>query len=70
VVCYNIMLDIVLHCCMYFKLNISLLFGAGCSWTKNMESGSVVLYCLMFQIFVTECPNFSVSAFMSSGLME
>jgi uncharacterized membrane protein YhhN len=37
---------------------------------KNMESGSLFLYCLMFQIFVTECPNFSISTLMSSGLME
>jgi hypothetical protein len=37
---------------------------------KNLESGSLVLYCLIFQIFVIVCPSFSISVFISSGLME
>jgi hypothetical protein len=61
--------NFILHCYMYSTLNISLLFEAGFSSTKNMESGSSVLYCLMFQIFVTECPNVSIST-LYSGLME
>jgi hypothetical protein len=51
--------NFILHCCMYSTLNISLLFGAGFSYTKkNMEYVSLGLYCLMFQIFVTVCPSF------------
>jgi Pyruvate/2-oxoacid:ferredoxin oxidoreductase delta subunit len=37
---------------------------------KNVERVSLVLYCLMFQIFVTVCPSFSISSLISSGLME
>jgi hypothetical protein len=32
--------------------------------TKNMESGSLVPYCLIFQIFVTACLSFSVSVWI------
>jgi hypothetical protein len=34
--------NFILHCCIYSTLNISLLFGAGFSSTKNMESGILV----------------------------
>jgi hypothetical protein len=30
----------------------------------------LVLYCIIFQIFVTVCPSFSVSVLISSVLME
>jgi hypothetical protein len=46
------------------------LFGAGFSSPKNMESGSLVLFCLMFQIFQTVHPSFSISVLISSGLIE
>jgi hypothetical protein len=70
-------LNFILHCyvystiyILYCTLKISLIFGAGFSSTRNMESVSLVLYCLIFQIFVTMCPSFSVSVLNSSGLME
>jgi hypothetical protein len=47
-----------LHCCIYCTLNISLLFGAGFRSTNNTETGSSVLYCLIFQMFVTVCLKF------------
>jgi hypothetical protein len=34
-----------------FDIEYILLFGAG----KNMENGSLALFCLMFQIFLTDC---------------
>jgi hypothetical protein len=37
---------------------------------KSMESGSLVLYCLIFQIFVTVHHSFSISILISSRLME
>jgi hypothetical protein len=37
---------------------------------KNMESGSLVLYCVIFQMFVTMCPSFSISVLISSRLMD
>jgi hypothetical protein len=37
---------------------------------KNMESGCLVLCCLMFHIFVTVCPRFAISVLISSGSME
>jgi hypothetical protein len=46
-------------------MNICLLFGAGFSSTKNIEKGSIVLCCLIFQIFVTIRPSLSVSVFDS-----
>jgi hypothetical protein len=51
---------------------MSLLFGAGFSSTKTIERGSLVLYCLIFQIFVTLCHSFSVSVSVpvSSRLTE
>jgi hypothetical protein len=53
-----------------FYIEYILVFGAGFSSIKNIESGSLVLYCLMFQIFVFVCPSFSISVFISSGLIE
>jgi hypothetical protein len=46
---------------------MSLLFGAGFSSTKNIESGSLVLYCLIFQIFVAESPSFSIPVLIFQG---
>jgi hypothetical protein len=59
--------NLILHCCIlvYSTLNMSLLFRAGFSSTKNMEIGSLVLYCLIFQIFVTVWPSFSISVLIS-----
>jgi hypothetical protein len=57
----------ILHCYTKSTLNMSLLFGAGFNSTKNMESGSLVLYYLMFQMFVTMSPSFSISVLISSG---
>jgi hypothetical protein len=42
----------------------------GGSLTKNMKRGSLFLYCLMFQMFVTVCPSFSISDLISAGLMK
>jgi hypothetical protein len=50
-------------------LNVSLLFWADFSY-KNMKSGSLVLYSLIVQIFVTMCPSFSISVLISSWLMQ
>jgi hypothetical protein len=36
---------------------------------KNIEKGSLVLYCLIFQMFVYGCPNFLISILILSGLM-
>jgi hypothetical protein len=41
---------------LYSALNMSLLFGAGFSHSKNFEWGSLALYYLIFQIFVTVFP--------------
>jgi hypothetical protein len=38
-------------------LNISLLSGGCFRSTKNTERGSLVLHCLIFQMFITVCPN-------------
>jgi hypothetical protein len=43
-------------------------FGAGFSPTKNMESGSLVPYCLIFHIFETVCPSFSGFSFKFFGV--
>jgi hypothetical protein len=51
-------------------LKISFLFGAGFNSTKNVERRSLVLYCLMLQVFVTVYPSFSISDLISAGLME
>jgi hypothetical protein len=46
---------------------VSLLFGAGLSSSKNMESGSLVPFCLMFQIFAYACPSVSISILIVTG---
>jgi hypothetical protein len=45
-------LNFIFHCCIYSTLNMSL-FGAHFSSTKNRESDSLVLYCLIFQTSCT-----------------
>jgi hypothetical protein len=49
---------------------MSLLFGAGLSSTETIESGRLVLYCLIFQIFVTVYPGTLISAFIYLRLMQ
>jgi hypothetical protein len=39
-------------------------------YKKNMEKGSLVLHCLIFQMFVTMCFSFSITVLISSGLIE
>jgi hypothetical protein len=51
---------------MYSTLNM--LLAADCSSTKNMEKGGLVLYCLMFQMFDTACPSFSISDLLSKKM--
>jgi hypothetical protein len=42
--------NFILHCCLYSTLNVSLLFRVGFSSTNYTEKGSIVLYCLIFQM--------------------
>jgi hypothetical protein len=49
---------------------MSLLLGAGLRSTKNKERGSFESECLMLNMLVTVCPNFSISDWMSDGFME
>jgi hypothetical protein len=55
--------NFILHCCICHSGQLSVL-------QKNMESGSLVLYRLIFQTFVTKCPSSSISVLISSGLIE
>jgi hypothetical protein len=62
--------NLILHCCRYSMRNMSLLFCAGLSSTKNMDNGSLVRFCIMFQILTTWCPSFCVSmCFSARALM-
>jgi hypothetical protein len=49
--------NLILRCCKY-NLIYALIVWAGFGSIKNMESGSLVLYCLIFHIFETVCPSF------------
>jgi hypothetical protein len=62
--------NLILHCYKYSTSYMSLLFGAGFSSTKNMDSGSMIFYFLILHIFEIVCPNFAISAVISSGLIE
>jgi hypothetical protein len=53
-----------------FYIEYVLVIRGRLQFFKNMESGCLVLYCLMFQIFVAVCPSFSISVLIYSGLME
>jgi hypothetical protein len=58
--------NFILHCCMYSTLNKC--YSGPVIVLQKTWSGSLVLYCLIFQIFVTERPNFSISVLMSQGV--
>jgi hypothetical protein len=53
--------NFILHCCIYSTLNISVIWGRFQFYQKKTsKKGSLVLYGLIFQTFVTLCSSFSV----------